>query len=191
VLRGLGPAAIPAWIKHLHVDRPLFQDACQALSDLGPRALPALPELMAALNDPRKTYHRPICEIIGRIGLAAEPAVPRLVDLLAEDRLARPAICLALGRIGARPEEVVPALRDCLYDQGDPETRHAAAQALGMFGPAAAEARDDLEVLSQDDPVTIVRDAAGDALRQIDPSSKAAEAMIAESADGADEGGAP
>ena len=66
-----------------------------------------------------------------------------------------------------------------LFDTAIPKLRHAlqrdrdivrleAAVALGEIGPAAKTALPMLELLAEDDPSRLVRDAAAEAVRKID-----------------------
>ena len=56
-------------------------------------------------------------EVLGRMGSAAEPAVPDLVRLLDDaDPEVRKAAARTLGRIGPTAEAAVPALMRALFD---------------------------------------------------------------------------
>jgi HEAT repeat protein len=78
---------------------------------------------------------------LGQLGKAARPAVPVLIEALADKNAAvRTAAKGALVRIGP---EVVPVLGEALQD-GKPEVRRGAAQALAELG---ADSRDTLPLL--------------------------------------------
>jgi HEAT repeat protein len=69
---------------------------------------------------------------LGGLGDAAAPAMPNMLALLRQERLAAAAAC-ALGRLGATAAEAVPGLRG-LLDHPDPEIALAAASALWRIG---------------------------------------------------------
>ncbi len=52
------------------------------LKDMGPRAAPAVPMLMAALNDPHERIRGAAAMVLGSIGSAAVPAAPALMRCL-------------------------------------------------------------------------------------------------------------
>lgn len=113
--------------------------AIEAVDVIGPKAKPAIPELVVALKD--KT---PVARKDG------------------EQMRARAA--RALGRLGAR--EAIPPLTEMLRDP-DRGARRAAADALGMIGPDAVVAAARLRDLARNDPA--VADAAQAALDRIEP----------------------
>jgi HEAT repeat protein len=88
-------------------------------------------------------------EVLEEMGPAAEPAVPKLIELLERPKLPLigprfgPAHCLAvascLGKIGAGASLAVPALLKCLQS-GNLTLRIEVALALDEIGPAARRA---------------------------------------------------
>lgn len=58
--------------------------ACQALSQLGPKAEPAVESLQKCLNDQDLWLRIKAAEALAKIGPAAKPSVPKLLELLAE-----------------------------------------------------------------------------------------------------------
>ena len=74
---------------------------------------------------------------LGRIGAAAEDAVPHLIHRLKDDdaRVRRNSV-RALQQIGRQTERSIPAIADTLKDD-DPEVVVQACEALRQLGPAA------------------------------------------------------
>jgi len=142
-------------------------EALCALSKLGPAALPAMPELIAATRANRN-LNRDLVELaveaIGSIGPQATPAVPALMDLLgSRDADAHNRVVDALAHIGP---PAVPALIKVLSDPFS-ERRKAATWALGKIGPGAAAAIPELERLKSD-PNSLVVVGAQQALYRIE-----------------------
>jgi hypothetical protein len=71
------------------------------LSNFGPEAAACVPQLTAALDQAAPEMLRPIVELLGRIGPAAEPARPKLQQIAFEqDGDASAAATAALELIG-------------------------------------------------------------------------------------------
>jgi HEAT repeat protein len=117
-------------------------EAARALAQFGESAAPAVPDLTAALADPRSgaELRRASADALGRIGTAATAAIPDLLILL-QNRGGQPevrvAAALALGQIGRASPAVVSGLSAVLGEEVR-EVRLAAVNALGQLGPPAA-----------------------------------------------------
>jgi HEAT repeat protein len=59
--------------------------AAYEISGMGPAAAPAVPALIAALDDPDPTVRFPVTVALGEIGPAAKAAVPRLKKMMNEE----------------------------------------------------------------------------------------------------------
>jgi HEAT repeat protein len=122
------------------------RDASYFLQQLGPKALPALPALIKALDDPDKQVWSNSVASVAAIGPDAKDAIPALLDDLdsRKSRGQRPAdrdqtlfrSAYALTRIGAA---AIPPLIDALRSE-DNGLRIGAARALGGMGPLAKDA---------------------------------------------------
>jgi HEAT repeat protein/flagellar basal body rod protein FlgG/flagellar basal body rod protein FlgC len=123
--------------------------ACEALRNLGPLALPAVPVLTELLAGRDKAVVAAAMDALGAIGPAAGSAVPRLSIALGDRD---PFICrraaTALGRIGEGAAAAAPALVSRLSDESEPVVA-ACVEALGKIGPQAAEARPKLQKLQR------------------------------------------
>jgi HEAT repeat protein/lysophospholipase L1-like esterase len=147
--------------------------AAEALGRLGPAAHASVPDLMAAVSDPRTDVRWRAVWAIGRIGPAAGGAVPTLRAALADPDV-RWRAAEALGGIGSGAVGAVPDLVALL---GDPSSnvRWRAATALGAIG-----ARDAAPALAKAvrDPAENVRLAAIEGLIQLRAERAVAEAAF-------------
>ena len=107
---------------------------------------------------------------------AGAVAIPPLIEALADPALA-PAAVFVLVDLPRRPEQVVPALIEALAS-ADPDTRRAAATALGSYGPDATDALSTLEGASRD-PDPWLRLSAADAMARIAPEHETTRASLA------------
>jgi len=74
------------WMQQLQVpDAKARVGAASALARLGPKAAPAVPLLIEALNDQNKLVRTQSIAALGKIGPAAAAAVPVLTPLLRDD----------------------------------------------------------------------------------------------------------
>jgi hypothetical protein len=182
VLAATGSTAKPAvasLVKALGDAEPSVRgDAAVALAAIGPDAAAAVPALSgllareAALGGADESALKyAAAYALGRIGPASAPAVEALRSLSkSEDELMASVAIWALLKIEpenkAQVESAVPVLRKALRGQRD-LARLEAAAALGDLGGAAVSALPILELVSEDDPVEAVRDAAAEALVKI------------------------
>ncbi len=88
-------------------------------------------EKLKAATDPAE--RRKAVESLGQLGASAYPAVPVLIEALADaDAGVRRSAAEALGRIGPQADAAIPALTAALADP-DPGVRKNAAQALAAL----------------------------------------------------------
>ncbi len=120
--------------------------AANGLRLLGPKALPALPELVALMNRGDSSGDSAAYALAG---IGAE-AVPPLIALLDDpDERVRYTVVSALGEIRKRPDLTVPALVDRL-EKEESYVRVTALNALWYFGPDAKAAIPVLTKLAND-----------------------------------------
>lgn len=177
VASALGPAAKPVagdLVAALgETSDEVRGEAAVALAAIGAGAADGVPGLSAILADDAAAagLRYAAAYALGRIGPAAAAAEPALRKLSESDdeMMATVAVWAALQ---VKPgdaslfETAIPRLRRAL--RADRElARLEAAVALGDIGPAAASAIPILELVSEDDPVKRVRDAAAEALGKI------------------------
>jgi HEAT repeat protein len=144
--KALGSAAasaIPQLARMLNDSKPLrssgayggWHDVIEALSYLGPEALPIL--LSAATNGANPEFQADVIHNLGNFGPDGGPANPALIAWSRhEDLWIRFWAVYALGRIAQQPAAVIPVLLSALKDS-EAIVRREAAQALGRFGKAA------------------------------------------------------
>ncbi len=157
---------VPAWRHHWK--------ATLAFRALGPRASPAVPELVAMLPDTEQKMET--LEALGLIGPAAEEAVPAIIQCLKDGSgSVRCAAAEALGRIAGHPELAVPALIKAL-EHPQPNTRWHAADALGAFGESAKSSVPALENILND-PSAEARTNAANSLQKIAASIAQSKAV--------------
>ncbi|HYC31170.1 MAG TPA: HEAT repeat domain-containing protein [Gemmatimonadales bacterium] len=77
---------LSAWIADLKAPAPQSRNAAAyEIAGLGPAGAPAVPALIAALDDELAVVRFPVTVALGEIGPAAEAAVPRLLQVMEED----------------------------------------------------------------------------------------------------------
>ncbi len=157
---GSHPRAIPALVETLNLAplglpdktqmefNALRELAIEAIAVVGPDAKSAIPMLLRLINSPSESTRRKSVTALGRMGAAAQLAVPSLMESLAFDEspAVRDAAETAFARIGT---SAVPALTHLLGDQ-DSELRQRAARSLGQMGVPAKPAVGPLKKLFND-----------------------------------------
>jgi HEAT repeat protein len=163
--RDRGKAA-PMLVVALGDDDPEVRfKVARALGALGP---PAVPTLCEALQHPDPLARINAARALIRIGPEARGALPALTAALRDDDpLVDKMVIAALERIG---QEAVPVLHDALRERKEVAIRAAIVGALHRLGPAAAETVPTLRAMFKDDDDPL-QEAAGEALRQVDPSA--------------------
>src|SRR5262245_51831885 len=74
------------WIADLKAQAPVSRNAAAyEIAGMGPAAAPAVPALIAALDDEVAAVRFPVTVALGEIGPAAEAAIPRLKQVMEED----------------------------------------------------------------------------------------------------------
>ncbi len=101
---------LSAWIADLKAPAPYSRNiAAYAISGMGAEGAPAVPALIAALDDPEAAVRFPVCVALREIGPAAKDAIPALTKAL-EDRsddvasMARKALTSITGTDPRPPE---------------------------------------------------------------------------------------
>jgi HEAT repeat protein len=153
--------------------------AAAALAGIGFEAWPALPDLVAALEDQDFDARLEVVRALTGIGPEAEAAFSGLRRSLESDRPElRLHTILALDRIGAGerldPAELIPLLR-----HEDRRAREFALRSLGDQGPAARPAVPAL-VQSLEDPVLHLRTLAYQVMGRIGPGAEEAIPALSE-----------
>jgi hypothetical protein len=150
-LHALGPGSVAALARALRDPDPeMRRDVAVALDvvgggwwhfpDGGPKLdlRPALPALLAALQDSDSGVRAWVAQDIGDIGSGAATAVPRLRGMLhSSDPESRGTACNALGAIGSAARGALPDLRRARNDSS-PEVRQSARDAIARIDHVAA-----------------------------------------------------
>lgn len=162
----IGPDALPP-LQHL-LSTPDRLPALRALARYGPEAAPWIPSIVALLQkDSDSEVRWNAARTLGKIGPAAEIAVPELVAALKDtDALVREHAAESLGDIGPGAAAAVPALVKVLKDP-DARVRRDAVRSLGQIGAAAKSGASDIRPLLQDKDEK-VRKAARTTLQQLE-----------------------
>jgi HEAT repeat protein len=130
-------------------DRSKKVKALKALTDLGPRAEFATPQLIAILQ--HDDHHLRVLAIrcLGKIGAPAREAVPSLLAVLKSQSIfphSRFEAAQALAAMGPAGEEAIPILVGTLKDPGESKKTRpsptAAREAIGLTAPLMRRAKD-------------------------------------------------
>ncbi|SRR5579885_493521 len=145
-LHALGPASVPALARALRdADPQMRRDVAVALDVLGGGwwhfpdgdskldLRPALPALLAALEDSDSSVRAWAAEDLSDMGAAGAAAVPQLRAMLRRpDPGSRGSACIALGRMGSEARDALADLRRAL-DDSSPEVRQSASAAIASI----------------------------------------------------------
>lgn len=160
--------ALPALIPLLKTEQAA--DVARAISVYRGQAKPALPELVALLeNDSKDVISRwNAARALGKLGPEGLDALPVLIKYTTcpEDTIREHSV-EAIGDIGPTAVAGLPALVDCL-DDPYVKVRRDSVRSLGYMGAVARTAVPQIKTLLND-PEEIVRKAAKDALKIIAP----------------------
>jgi HEAT repeat protein len=166
------PKEIASLIEKLKTNDGSELDA--AIEKLGEIGEPAIPALMAALQDKNLQVRRSAAEALKQIG---RPAIPALAKALKNsDAKMRSNAAYVLGGIGAEAKTALPQLVPLLKDS-DANVRSDAASALGGIGAEAKTALPQLVPLLKDSDAKVRRKAAY-ALGGIGAEAKTAQPQL-------------
>jgi hypothetical protein len=171
--------------------------AARCLAKLGADAEPVVPQLTAALSDPNKEVRLYALDALGKVGKGgmgavmdalrvkdpavqvraatilgsygpdANSAVATLLSVMAEaDRDRRVQIAVPLVKIDPAQTGVIKYLLDALNDSND-NTRRQAWVAVGIMGPNAKSAENQLFDAYNNEPNQEVKNVADDAYRKV------------------------
>jgi hypothetical protein len=148
---------------------------------LGAKAKPWVPALLALNSDKDQNTRYLAVFALRCLGPAAGEALPKMILLLKDpDLIIRGEAAMALGEIHQEPERSIPILMDFIEkyhaDRSDWPPSYHAIRSLAKFGAQAKPAVPMLIGLLSDGEQAI-REAATNALREIDPAA-AAEAGV-------------
>lgn len=111
------------------------EEAAQALAAIGK---PALPAVIAALNDEYHIVRLNAAYTLGLIGEPTEVVVPALAKAIKDNSFwVRQRAANAFGMVRGAANEIVPILIEALDDESD-EVRYAAASSLRKIGTSDA-----------------------------------------------------
>jgi HEAT repeat protein len=122
-------------IRMLNDPKPAVQaQGAFGLSQLGPEAREAVPDLIEALKKD-SLVRQNAALALGQIGPDAREAVPALIEVLGDSEwIIRRQAAIALGRIGPDARAALPALQRLLKDS-ERQVRDAAREAIAKVGP--------------------------------------------------------
>jgi HEAT repeat protein len=174
IIQGLDPGKAKAGQNR---DRQqLLVRSAFALSKIG---APALPALIAALEDESAPRRAGVARALGEMGPTAASAAPALVKNVGHwDETVRRETADALGQIGA--PAVAPLI--AALTATDEKARQGAATALGQVGKPASDAAKPLTALLAKETSVPVRAAALVALSRVGVAPEAAVPLLVEGA---------
>ncbi len=163
-------------------DRNTRSQAALALSKMAPASRLAVPALAQALNDEEPWVRMNAVMALSRLKADARAATAALVQALNDKsndtNLGRFNVSiqqmavLTLGRVGAGNADALAALTAALGKEFSDRVRWSAVQALGEIGPEARPTVPLLRALLKHNSEEL-REAAAEALRQIEPAPAA------------------
>lgn len=116
-LAEVGEPVVAPMIEALKDDRTDYW-ACIVLSEIGPAAKAAVPQLIKTLDDDEPEVRMEVAMTLAAIGDAAEPAVPRLTEELKDKESGvRLAAIYALGTLGPKAASATKALEPGLQSK--------------------------------------------------------------------------
>ena len=154
--------------------------AVRSLREIGSSHLPALTEALGR-KEPRTRIG--ILKVLAQLGPAARPAVPDVEKRLSdEDPLVRLEAVQCLWAIERKPDRATrSALEHLRTTEANPrkrgQIRAKAIYVLGELGPDARTAVPDLLAILKDDPESVIRTYAAQALGKMGPESEIVEAL--------------
>ncbi len=156
-LAAVGEPAVPVLCEAMeHENEEVRHQATYALAQIGSNAKPAIDALMEHAKDSKVEVRRYVPEAFGAIGPSAAPAVPVLIDRLAndEDVQVRFESALALAQIGPASSDAIPVLKNSLSDKNR-YVRDNSIHALKRIGtPEAESALMDFLLMARWCPIT-------------------------------------
>jgi HEAT repeat protein len=172
VLGRIGPgaaAAVPALAEALREpDDPISRTAAGALEQIGPVSVPAL---LGALHDQDSGVRVRAARALGAIDHRSPAAVAALTEAIRDPEAGvRVRAAEALWLIAEDPASIAILAEVLGNEEIAPGERRGAAQVLGQIGPAARAARHTLTKLTEAGNF-LLRSAAADALRRVDPEA--------------------
>ena len=147
----------------------------QTLARFGPKAEPAVEELVKLLKSPDEPIRKAVVVVLKNVGSGAKKAVPHLSILLSDEELPmRLAAAEILKGLGSEAKPAIPELITALSDSDD-VVRRMAAETLMAFGPEAKSAVPELaKALVNKEYRVEQRVIFADALAAIGPDAKEA-----------------
>lgn len=156
-----------AWVLRTAPEPESRWRAADALGKFGKDALPAGPELIAALDDADPIVRGVASRAVGEVLPDATKAVPALVKLFPDVDAIR-----AVSKYRKNGAVAVPHLIEMLKHD-DSAVRWQSARTLGKIGEPAVPAVPELMRLTRNDPQPQVREHAAEAMGDIGPAAAA------------------
>jgi HEAT repeat protein len=137
-LWAFGDASIPILVEALdHPIEHIRKIAIQSLGEIGPAASPAVPKLVALLENDKSgaSVYEMIATCLGRIGpIAAETSLPALIHASRDAKRSNKEIARAIVRILPKEESSIPTLIEQFSGRWD---REVWVSAIERIGPCA------------------------------------------------------
>jgi len=188
-LAEMGEPALPYLIRELkHEASPNHRgDLAYVLTEMGPRAWPAVPALIPSLGRPQYQPEQfSAVTALGSIGPAASNAVPALAQALkAEDFNVRMEAAKALAKIGVTAPEALPELTHMLTED-QATVRLGAVLALWRLQPNDPAAFDRVKEYALHHPDANVRFLTAFDLGHLGPAAKVFIPILADALNDAD-----
>jgi HEAT repeat protein len=160
-----------AKLLRLDSDQEARRQSAQVILQFGAGAAPACEVLLeSAANEKASDIRQKILAVLALFDAEAKRTGPVFLGALKDDDArCRVMAVRGLGRQNSRFDQAIPGLIDALKDDAI-EVRLAATQELAQSGAPPAKILPALKAAAKNDPRSVVREAAGEAVKKLEES---------------------
>lgn len=148
--------AVPGIVKYIQPDSSYRSTAFNALAEIGPGSLYALPQLREILKADGYAYDKQqAAMVIGRIGPSAKEAIPDLIRLLDDSYVTvRGEAMVALARMGEDAKSVIPKIHSFTASELTIDVKKS-QEALEIFKEKLGDKFPELTEIAKSEPAQV------------------------------------